>query len=498
MGRPLDQQPVRARQPALGEVGQRPHARQPGLDDRVGDLAHRACGQAVRAVELADLRSGLGGQRQPPGPRRRIGGELHRALVGGDRVPAAGHRRGRGALQLGRHLLVRSGRRRRQMPRPPVGVARTAQRVGQRPVHGQPPAEHGALVHRGAHQWMTEPDRRVDDVDQPGLLGRPQVGGRRPQRPGRLQHHTQVTAVLRRGHQQQRLGPFGKPTNLSVEGLLQPIGQRQDPIARPGNRRRMEVGRGQLDQAQRVAPRLRLDPGPGHSGQLGATMLGQQRRRRGPVQPAQPQLGQARGGERRVVVACGEDDHDPLCTRRRAANTSASAEARSSQCASSIRHTSGPSSASSPSSDNTASPTRKRSQDPASRSPNAASNAWRCGCESAERRSGTDPSSRCNPANGSAASDCTPAPRSTRTAARPGGTGSPAAAPPDLASPHAAAPAAAAASSSSAVLPMPASPRMTSAPLRPARAPASSRSMTDRSLALPYSTANTYPLSTEA
>jgi hypothetical protein len=146
------------------------------------------------------------------------------------------------------------------------------------------------------------------------------------------------------------------------------------------------------------------------------------------------------------------------------------------------------------SSDRTVSPTRKRSRDPARCSPNTASSkASCCGRGSIMRRPGTGPSSRCNPANGSSASDCTAAPRSTRSAAVLAAAAPSGAAPSDTASPGAAA----AAYSSSAVLPMPTSPRMTSAPLRPARASASSRSITDRSAALPCSTARTYPLTTE-
>jgi hypothetical protein len=47
-------------------------------------------------------------------------------------------------------------------------------------------------------------------------------------------------------------------------------------------------------------------------GQSGPAMLGEQHRRRGRVQPAELQLGQARGSKRQVVVACREDDRDRL------------------------------------------------------------------------------------------------------------------------------------------------------------------------------------------
>jgi hypothetical protein len=194
---------VGGRQLALREVGHCAHARQPGLHDRVAGLARRARGQAPRSVEVAELRSGLCGKREPSGPRCRINRELHRPLVGGrrGRVAAAGHGLGGGALQFGRYLLVRSSCRGRQVPRPPVSVRRIMQRLGNRPVYRQPPTQHRTPVHRGAHQRMAEPDHVVGDADQPRLLGRAQVRDHHPKRPGRLPHHAEVTAALRRGDQ---------------------------------------------------------------------------------------------------------------------------------------------------------------------------------------------------------------------------------------------------------------------------------------------------------
>src|SRR6266511_737506 len=104
-------QPVGGVEAALGEVGHGTHAGQPGLQDRVGGVGRCAFGQAACAVQLAGLRSGLGGQREPAGVGCRVGGELYRALGGGrrGRVPASGDRLGGGALQRGGRLLVRSG-----------------------------------------------------------------------------------------------------------------------------------------------------------------------------------------------------------------------------------------------------------------------------------------------------------------------------------------------------------------------------------------------------
>ena len=184
---PVDQQPVSGRQPALGKVGQRAHARHLGVCGRVNGLAHRANGRVMRPVEVADLRRALGRQGQPFGPRRGIRGELHRPLVGGRgrRVSAARHGIGGGLLQLGRHLLIRLRRRCGQVPGPAVRVGRPPQRVSKRPVHGQPPAQPSAVVCRCADQWMAEGDRTASDMDQPGLLGRRQVRDLHPERPAR-------------------------------------------------------------------------------------------------------------------------------------------------------------------------------------------------------------------------------------------------------------------------------------------------------------------------
>ncbi len=82
--------------------------------------------------------------------------------------------------------------------------------------------------------------------------------------------------------------------------------------ARPGGGTRVvTVGRGQLHQAKRVAPSLSQNPAAGLSRQPSPVLI-QQRRRRGRIQPAQPQLRQPRRGQRRVVVPRREDDHDPL------------------------------------------------------------------------------------------------------------------------------------------------------------------------------------------
>ncbi len=99
------------------------------------------------------------------------------------------------------------------------------------------------------------------------------------------------------------------------------------------------------------------------------------------------------------VLAHSSSTIDSLSSRR-AANSRASALARSSHCASSTTHSSGCSAASSASSDRTASPTRNRSGGPALASPRAprSASAWTPGSASIRSRAGR--SSRSSPANG--------------------------------------------------------------------------------------------------
>ena len=114
----------------------------------------------------------------------------------------------------------------------------------------------------------------------------------------------------------------------------------------------------------------------------------------------------------------------PSAPSRLPANTKASADAWSSQCASSSRQTSGRCSAASASSDSTPTDTRNRSpgrspgelRSPgAAASPNAACSATACGAGRRPNWSSSGRSSWCSAANGSSTSASTPAARNTVT-----------------------------------------------------------------------------------
>lgn len=157
----------------------------------------------------------------------------------------------------------------------------------------------------------------------------------------------------------------------------------------------------------------------------------------------------------------------PSARSRRAAKVSMSTDGWSSHCASSTRHSSGPSAAASDRSVRTASPTLKRSRTLSLLRPNTERRAAAWASGSASTRSITGRKSWCRPPKAISISDSMPSTRNTRA---------PCACP--------------AAWSSSAVFPMPASPCTSRTPLVPRRASASNCSIRSRSA---YRPRTTYP-----
>ena len=99
---------------------------------------------------------------------------------------------------------------------------------------------------------------------------------------------------------------------------------------------------------------------------------------------------------------------------RRAANSNASDDPRSSHCASSTTHNNGFSAASSASNVNVAAPIRNGVVAVSLLNPNAPRNAAACGPGSESSRSRYGYSNRCSAPNASSASDSMPTPRNTR------------------------------------------------------------------------------------
>ena len=145
--------------------------------------------------------------------------------------------------------------------------------------------------------------------------------------------------------------------------------------------------------------------------------------------------------------------------RRRATNPSTSADSGSSQCASSIMHSSGCSSAARDSSVSVASPTRNRSGGGPASWPKATRSAPRCGGGKSPSCGRQGTSSWCRPPNSMLISDSTPAMPQTRRSGP-----------------------AATAYLSSVDFPTPGPPRSTSAPLKPLRTASRTRSIAARSV----------------
>ena len=156
--------------------------------------------------------------------------------------------------------------------------------------------------------------------------------------------------------------------------------------------------------------------------------------------------------------------------RRRAANTKASADAGSSQWASSTRHTTRRSSAAAVSRESVATPIRNGSTTGPSSSPKATRRARACGSGSTARSRASGRSNACSAAYANGASVSNPCVRRTQVS-----------------------PSSSASASSSADLPTPGSPRTTTVAADP-RCACSTRSRSRaHSRSRPYSTARTYP-----
>ena len=371
----------------------------------------RSQGKALRGevgalVEIARSGRGLGRQRQPPGLGDRVGAELRRALVPGQGAGVAAalaDLAGR-ALEGGGDLLVGAVRRRRQLPGAPVGLRGSVQGRGQRLVDRAPLRQRRRVMDGRPDQRVAEGQGAAVDLDQARRAGRVEVGQRGAERARRSQDRGEVAGALGRRDQQHGPGGFGEAGELALERGPETVGQRQRAL-----RLRACQHPGKLKQGERVPGRLGQHPVPAAGGQA----VGQQLGRGLGGQAVQGQLGQPGSRRSAPVLAHTSSTIDSLSSRR-AANSRASALARSSHCASSTTHSSGCSAASSASSDRTASPTRNRSGGPALASPRAprSASAWTPGSASTRSRAGR--SSRCSPAKGSSDSSSIPAPRMTR------------------------------------------------------------------------------------
>jgi hypothetical protein len=129
------------------------------------------------------------------------------------------------AFQLGRDLLVRSGRGLCPVPGAAIGVNVGIGGLGEGAVHVLPLTDRGGPVGHRAHQRMSEPDPRTE-VDQVRRCGRGGSVGAEPEPTGGAPEQGGIAERFGRGRQEQEAGVGGQRPEPSKEALFDPTGQR--------------------------------------------------------------------------------------------------------------------------------------------------------------------------------------------------------------------------------------------------------------------------------
>ena len=310
--RGLEQQQRRLAAAVLGERDLGLEQIQAGPPELVERPGLRGREQLASHVERSRPQAGLGGRERSVGPPRGIARQRDRALQersGGGQAAARLRPDGR-ALELQGDLLVGSRRRSGQMPGTavrvdvPIGLLRQCEM--DRPAFLRPRRP----VDGRARQRVTEP-RLLADREQPARLD--VIGGRRrdAELRGRAPEQQRIAERLRRREQQQAPRVVGVRLELPDEALLDPSRETlraQQPEAARQLRRR-EASR-QLEQRQRIAPRLGDDPVPDPLVELESHRRAEQRAGVPVAHAAHLQLGDVL--ELLARLACGEHDPDRL------------------------------------------------------------------------------------------------------------------------------------------------------------------------------------------
>ena len=214
--------------------------------------------QGERVVERAGLVLGPRRRQRALRTAPRLEGQGGRALQerGGGRQAAprlgpAGRLR-----QVGGDALVGAGRRLGQVPCAPVGIDLGVGRAGQRPVRPPPFLRRCRSVDRGARERMAKAHPGTD-LHQASRLHCVRRHTRDRQLLGCAPHQRRITGGIGRRHDQEPPGVLRQRAEPLREALLDPTGHghsaRQGKAA--GQLRRRELP-GQLQQRQRIAPRL--------------------------------------------------------------------------------------------------------------------------------------------------------------------------------------------------------------------------------------------------
>ena len=383
-------------------------------------LRHRE--QVQRLAERAGPPAGLRRGQRAPGAARRIGRQRRRPLPErrGGRQPAAGLRPPGRPFELGGHVLIRTRRGRGPVPGPPVRIGLRIGGLGQRRVRPLPVRDRGRPVDRRTDQRMPEPHPAAE-LHQARLHRRPRRRRADPELPGGPPHQHRIPGRVGRRHQQQPPGLSRQRGNAPPEAVLdaaRPAAPRRaartrPPAPPPSDRR------GSSSSASGLPP-------------VSATIWSRTRASNGPASTESSSARASASGSP-PTTSSGSPPRSPPGARvpnttptdsapsRRAANASTCADARSSHCASSTRHTSGCFAAASASRPSTASPTRNRSGTGPALMPNAVRTAAACGPGSTSSRSSSGAHTWCSPAKASSISDWTPAARTTWQSDRPPG-----------------------------------------------------------------------------
>ena len=221
-------------------------------------------------------------------------------------------------------LLIGSRRRRRQVPRPPVGVEFAVGRLGQRQVRCLALRQRGRPVDSRAHQRMTEPHPRAD-LEQPVRLGGGCGRCRNAKPLGRLPDQHGVADRFGRGDQQQQRACRQAAPQAGAGSSPRPA---PGTACAPPARTRPPTGRGSARGAVPAAPadchssRPRCGPVPAHQAEPGQPSATAHVRPRpagpGPRAPAAreaPRPGRARRTSARQARPAGAGPRRPAPAR---------------------------------------------------------------------------------------------------------------------------------------------------------------------------------------
>ena len=185
----------------------------------------------------------------------------------------------------------------------------------ERAMGGLPLRERRRLIDGGANERVAKLEPRSSHVREPGLLGAVERLGRSSELRGRAQHGRELAAVVRGGDEQKRLRLLRQPMHARKEGVLDAGADRYRPEQRLGARKlRLAQGRGELEQRERVAARLRDEPVANVCRECDARVAIDQRGGRRRVEPAQVELREpGRLEAANLALAGGEKHGDALC-----------------------------------------------------------------------------------------------------------------------------------------------------------------------------------------